>query len=63
MLAIAQQFEPPQAVRGLDVVGWDDARNGFAMPQFVLLGNGEIVAPDYVVPPEAVLAWCRSGPS
>ena len=54
-LAIAQQFEPPQSARGLDVVGWDDTRNAFTFPRFVLHGNGEVVAPDYVVPPEVVL--------
>jgi hypothetical protein len=55
IMAIAQQFEPPESVRGLDVVGWDEARNAFTMPQFVLQGNGEVVSPDYMVPPEAVV--------
>jgi hypothetical protein len=55
ILAIAQLFEPPQSVRGLDVVGWDEGRNAFTLPQFILQGNGEVVTPEYVVPPEAVL--------
>jgi hypothetical protein len=55
ILAIAQQFEPPQGARGLDVVGWDAARNAFTLPKFVLLANGEVMPPDYVVPPEAIL--------
>ena len=62
LLAIAQQFEPPKAVRGLDAVGWDNARNGFALPRFILLGNGEIVTPDYVVPPQAVLPGADLAP-
>jgi hypothetical protein len=62
LMGIAQQLEPPQAVRGLDVVGWDDARNAFALPKFVLHGNGDIVAPDYVVPPEAIIPGAGLAP-
>jgi hypothetical protein len=55
LLTIAQQLEPPRSVRGLDAVGWDDDRNAFALPRFLLRGNGDVAVPDYVVPPEAVL--------
>ena len=55
LLAIAQQFEPPRPAKGLDKVGWDDKRNAFTLPRFVLQGNGEIVSPDYTVPTEVVL--------
>jgi hypothetical protein len=55
MLTIAQQLEPPRSVRGLSSVGWDDTCNAFTLPQFILRGNGEIMAPDYVVPLETVL--------
>jgi hypothetical protein len=62
MLGIAQQFEPPKAARGLDVVGWDAGRNAFTLPQFVLQGNGEVVAPEYTVPLEAVLPGASLAP-
>ena len=62
ILAIAQQFEPPRAAKGLDVVGWDAPRNAFTLPRFVLLGNGEIQSPDYVVPPEAILPGASLAP-
>lgn len=55
ILNIAQQLEPPQSIHGLDMVGWDDDRNAFALPQFILRGNGEVVAPDYVVPAETIM--------
>ena len=62
ILAIAQQFEPPRPARGLDVVGWDDKRNAFTLPRFILQGNGEIVAPDYSAPPEAILPGAHMTP-
>jgi hypothetical protein len=62
MLTIAQQFEPPRAARGLDVVGWDEAINAFTLPQFVLRGNGEVAVPDYVVPAEALLPAAALAP-
>jgi hypothetical protein len=62
ILTIAQQFEPPQSARGLDVVGWDDELNAFALPRFLLRADGAVATPDYVVPPERVLPGAGLAP-
>jgi hypothetical protein len=51
LVTIATQLEPPRTVEGLESVGWDEGRNAFVLPQFVLRPGGDVEPAEHILIP------------